>query len=272
MSESTVSEATATADETNEPAAIETERLTPAQRQRLLRPLNKNRVSKNPKGFSYISHNDSRAELIKTFGLCGFDLETLSVDQVSARAEESKFKNDDGSPRFKYSYIFRATVRLTVKDQHGNPLAVYTASGAGASNNLPSEGDAVDMAIKSAESEAFKRCVINLGDQYGLSLYDGGALESVGGSLVDSPAIQAASQQQAAPAAQAAPPTGNERDDFDTLKQAIRIVRDGDALTRVATRVQQAHIHRLITDEQRTKLLELGGARRKELAEAAPSR
>ena len=130
--------------------------------------------------------------------------------------------------------------------------------------------------------------MINLGDQYGLSLYDGGALESVGGSLVDSPAIQAAAPQQSAPALglngaepgapigtpgeDIPPPNSDPRDNFETLKQAIRIVNSGDALTRVATRVQTAHVHRYITDEDRTKLLELGAARRKALNEAAPSR
>lgn len=272
MSESTVSEATATAEETNEEPVV-TLRLTAAQRRRLLRPLNPHRVRKNPKGFAYLPHNDSRAELIKTFGLCGYDLETISVDQVSFRSNESNSR---------FWAVFRATVRLTVKDEHGNPLAVYTASGAGAAQNLPSEGDAVDMAIKGAESEAFKRCVINLGDQYGLSLYDDGALESVGGSLVDSPHLQAATAQQSAPAApqpvpaeqpaSQAPRSGDPRDDFETLKQAIGIVRDSESLTRVAIRVQTAHVHRLITDEERGKLLELGGTRRKELAEAAPSR
>lgn len=280
MSETTVSEATATAEETNEEPVV-TQRLTLAQRRRLLRPLNPQRVKKNPKGFSYIPHNDSRAELIKTFGLCGYDLETLSLEQVSARVTESKYKNDDGSPKYVYSYVFRATVRLTVKDEHGNPLAVLAASGAGGSTNLPSEPDAVDNAIKGAESEAFKRCVMNLGDQYGLSLYDHGALESVGGSLVDSPAIQAASPQTApAPAAPAEQPGPAQRpappkvadDTYEVLAKAIKTVQGGDALTGVATRVQNAHVHRIITDEQRAKLLESGAARRKELAEAAPSR
>lgn len=270
MSESTVSEATATAEETNEPAAIEATRLTLAQRQRLLRPLRQTRVKYRGK-FAYIPHNDSRAELIKTFGLCGYDLETVDLRQVSHRREGDRI-----------TCVWAATVRLTVKDTDGRPLAILSASGAGSSVNQPinAEGDAVDNAIKGAESEAFKRCVINLGDQYGLSLYDGGALESVGGSLVDSPAIQAAaSQQQSAPAAsqpapaeQPAPPTGNERDDFETLKQAIRIVRDGDALTRVATRVQQAHVRRLITDDERETLLSFGKEKRKELDNAVPSR
>ena len=31
------------------------------------------------------------------------------------------------------------------------------------------------MAIKTAETDAFKRAAINLGDQFGLSLYNGGS-------------------------------------------------------------------------------------------------
>jgi hypothetical protein len=290
MSESTVSEATATADETTD-EPVTTGRLTLAQRRRLLRPLNEKRIKKNPKGFSYIPHNDSRAELIKTFGLCGYDLETLSVDQVAARTSESQYKkNEDGSPKYVYSYVFRATVRLTVKDEHGGTLAIYTASGAGGSTNQPSETDAVDNAIKGAESEAFKRCAINLGDQYGLSLYDDGALESVGGSLVDSPVLQAAaptalppipvSQPTPAPVpAEAAPPRSFSRqaartaavdakDNFDVLREAIRIVRSGEALGNVAKRVVSAHSRQLISDRERDELTALGVARRKELSPA----
>jgi Rad52/22 family double-strand break repair protein len=176
-----MAEEAAVVEATEEP--VVTQRLTPAQRHRLLRPLDPRRVHKNPKGYSYIPHNDSRAELIKTFGLCGYALETLNLEQVSLRT-------NDAANRF--WVVYRATVRLTIKDEHGRPLVVYTASGAGSAQNQPNEGDAVDNAIKGAESEAFKRCVLNLGDQYGLSLYDDGALESVGGSLVDSPVIQAA--------------------------------------------------------------------------------
>jgi hypothetical protein len=34
------------------------------------------------------------------------------------------------------------------------------------------------MAIKTAESQAFKRAAINLGDQFGLGLYNGGSTAS----------------------------------------------------------------------------------------------
>ena len=36
-------------------------------------------------------------------------------------------------------------------------------------------GDAHDMAIKTAETQALKRAAINLGDQFGLSLYKKGS-------------------------------------------------------------------------------------------------
>ena len=41
------------------------------------------------------------------------------------------------------------------------------------------------MAIKTAESQAFKRCAINLGDQFGLSLYNNGGTASVVRAVLD---------------------------------------------------------------------------------------
>ena len=42
------------------------------------------------------------------------------------------------------------------------------------------------MAVKTAESDAFKRAAINLGDQFGLSLYNNGSLKPVvGRTLAD---------------------------------------------------------------------------------------
>ena len=42
-------------------------------------------------------------------------------------------------------------------------------------------GEAHDMAIKTAESDALKRAAINLGTQFGLSLYDEGSMKDVVG-------------------------------------------------------------------------------------------
>jgi hypothetical protein len=41
--------------------------------------------------------------------------------------------------------------------------------------NLPDVGEAHDMAVKTGESDAFKRAAINLGDNFGLSLYNNGS-------------------------------------------------------------------------------------------------
>jgi hypothetical protein len=60
-------------------------------------------------------------------------------------------------------------VKLTIHDDW--PKAIYTEAAIGDSQNNPSRADAHDMAIKTAESQAFKRCAVNLGDQFGLSLY-----------------------------------------------------------------------------------------------------
>ena len=49
--------------------------------------------------------------------------------------------------------------------------------GTGEAINQPSRGDAHDLALKSAVSGALKRCAKDLGDQYGLGLYDKGSLE-----------------------------------------------------------------------------------------------
>lgn len=45
--------------------------------------------------------------------------------------------------------------------------------------NLPDPGEAHDMAVKTAESDAFKRAAINLGDNFGLSLYNNGSVAPV---------------------------------------------------------------------------------------------
>src|SRR5206468_12576286 len=57
--------------------------------------------------------------------------------------------------------------------------------GTGTSPNLPDYGDAHDFAAKNAVSYALKRCATDLGDQFGLSLYNKGQLAPlVAGTLV----------------------------------------------------------------------------------------
>ena len=58
---------------------------------------------------------------------------------------------------------------------------------------MPSRGDAHDNAVKTAESQALKRMAINMGTQFGLSLYRDGQIEDVVRlTLVRPPAIDGA--------------------------------------------------------------------------------
>jgi recombination DNA repair RAD52 pathway protein len=54
----------------------------------------------------------------------------------------------------------------------------YTEAAVG-SAQLPQRGEAHDMAVKTAESDALKRAAINLGTQFGLSLYNNGSMRDV---------------------------------------------------------------------------------------------
>jgi hypothetical protein len=84
----------------------------------------------------------------------------------------------------RWTVAYRATMRLSI--QKGDcDEAIYTEAAVGDSQNNPSRADAHDMAIKTAESQAFKRCAINLGDQFGLSLYNAGGTGSVVRAVLD---------------------------------------------------------------------------------------
>jgi hypothetical protein len=89
-----------------------------------------------------------------------------------------------GKDAFKVAY--RASRRLVIRDQDGAHLCSHDGSAVGESV-MPDfkRGDAHDMAIKTAESQALKRAAINLGDQFGLSLYAKGSTGALVRAVVD---------------------------------------------------------------------------------------
>ena len=136
----------------------------------LLRKINPSRIEKRKQAgmnLSYLSQHDVRAHLIRIFGFGGFDLETLEVRPAFDY-------EDDG----KWHVGYQVTMRLTVKDEHGNTVCTYSESAVGASTQ-GRRAEAHDMALKTASSDAMKRCAINLGDQFGLSLYDNGSTNPI---------------------------------------------------------------------------------------------
>lgn len=154
---------------------------TTAQTEQLLKPISGQRVLRDGKGHSHVSQQDVTAHLIRVFGFGGFDTEIISVECVFEDAHVDK-KGEVTPGRFDVCY--RASLRLTVKDEAGRVVAQYE-DGSTATAQNQTRGDAHDLAYKSAISLAKKRAAINLGDQFGLSLYNKGQTDAlVRGTLV----------------------------------------------------------------------------------------
>jgi recombination DNA repair RAD52 pathway protein len=167
--------------------------LTYKQYETLSRPLNSTRIAKRSQGgqqLSYLESWDVRAHLIRIFGYGGFDAETVEYHLVDTREYMSK----GDQPKQMIEVIYSARVKLSVKDHHGWMFATYTECSCGsASGPVTMLGEHHDNALKTAVSDALKRCAINLGNQFGLSLYDKGSTRDViKGTLVkpDSPEVE----------------------------------------------------------------------------------
>lgn len=154
--------------------------LTTTQTEQLLKGVNPSRV-KILDGLSHMEAFDIRAHLIRIFGFANWDTRITETVLIY----EDFGKNSRG--RDSVNVAYRVGIELTVRDEDGNKLARYGDVATGESRGMPvtKRGDAHDMAMKTASSQALKRCAINLGDQFGLSLYNQGSTQPfVRGTLV----------------------------------------------------------------------------------------
>jgi len=142
----------------------------------LLKPIDPSRVSKDGKGFAHVEAWDIRRKMNQIFGIGSWSADVQQMQLVSEREVQGK----DGKTR--WSVIYRAQCVLRIGEMFGD-TASYTEWAAGDATN-PTLADAHDQAIKTAESQAFKRCAINLGDQFGLSLYMNGSTQAVVGEII----------------------------------------------------------------------------------------
>lgn len=143
------------------------------QYEQLLKPLNPKRVatrSQAGRSLSYLEAWDVKAHLIRVFGFCGWSADVRSADIAF---EE---KNEKGNWDVGYKVVLCLRIHNTTDSFLAE--ATYTEAAVG-SASLPRRGDAHDMAIKTAESDALKRAAINLGTQFGLSLYNDGSMHDV---------------------------------------------------------------------------------------------
>lgn len=146
--------------------------LTYEQQRVLMAALNPARVSHRDQGgrrLSFVEAFDIRATLIRVFGFGGFDAEVLEYRVEDVR-EVPKARGDGTN--------FRVTASARLRLHIPQLGATYTEVAA-SSQTGPELGEVLDFAIKSAESDALKRCATNLGTQFGLSLYDDGATSDI---------------------------------------------------------------------------------------------
>jgi hypothetical protein len=137
----------------------------------LLKGINELRVSKKD-GMSHLEAYDVRAHLTRIFGFGRWSETSLDLTMLYEQSKE-----EGQSVRWRAAY--RATQRLTIHAPSGLLVSTYDGSAAGTNFGwLPDtkRDETHDMAIKTAQSQALKRCAINLGDQFGLSLYKKGSL------------------------------------------------------------------------------------------------
>jgi recombination DNA repair RAD52 pathway protein len=158
-----------------------------AQINELLKPIEPSRVSKDGKGFSHVEAWDIRRTMNKIFGFGNWSSDVISMELISEREVQGK----DGKAR--WNVIYRAQCALVIGDVMRS-AASYTEWAAGDATN-PTLADAHDQAIKTAESQALKRCAVNLGDQFGLSLYNNGSVQATVGEFIgqthkDSPRVE----------------------------------------------------------------------------------
>lgn len=137
------------------------------QYDQLMKPLHASRIAKRSggggKSLSYLEAWDVKAHLIRIFGFGGFSADVI---ESTLAYEEQGERN--------WSVGYKVVLRLTIPSLE----ATYTEAAIG-SAQLPQRGEAHDMAIKTAESDALKRAAINLGTQFGLSLYNDGDTKDV---------------------------------------------------------------------------------------------
>jgi hypothetical protein len=170
--------------------------LTPDQYNFLASPLHPGRVQK-ANGHSHLAAWDIRRHLIRCFGFASWTVETLHLDlvrELEHPPESVKYANGGTNNRVIWTVVYRAEVRLTLLSEDGDELAHYDDAAAGDAVNQPSLGDAHDLAMKTALSQALKRCAVNLGDQYGLSLYKAGEAGASVMRTLTAPADSAAAE------------------------------------------------------------------------------
>lgn len=125
---------------------------------------------KQPGGpnLSYIEGWHAINEANRIFGFGSWERELMKLERTNCDLVDVT-KNNRTEKQWRVGYL--ATVRITVHGEGGSRHRDGTGfgSGYGKDNQL---GEAVESAVKEAETDAMKRALSTFGNQFGLALYD----------------------------------------------------------------------------------------------------
>lgn len=157
----------------------------------LLADIDDSRVHKT-QGQDHLESWDVRATLTRIFGFGGWSSQMIRPATLVFDVDAKIGK--DEAPGKHVAYI--ATVRLTVTSPDGLMTICHEGSAIGDSKmGVKNRGDCHDMAVKTAESQALKRAAMNLGTQFGLSLYNDGSRVDVVAPMVDGVAPEPSAEE-----------------------------------------------------------------------------
>ncbi len=145
------------------------------QEQQCMRPLSQGAVeSRKGPGSStldYVSQHYVRRRLCEVFGPMGFDTETRMSHVYGPTLVEETRKGRNGEYQYKkWTTVYEATVRITARTPDGKvTVKEGTAAGVGEDGQI---GWSTHLAVTEAETDALKRAAMQLGDSFGLALYD----------------------------------------------------------------------------------------------------
>lgn len=136
----------------------------PKQTNELAAPLNKAVVKQNPRGFDYVEAWHAIAEANRIFGFDAWSRETVQLTETNRDLLELKGGN---GPYTQWRVGYIAKVRI----EAGGVVREGTGFGSGMAKP-EALGDAIESAVKEAESDAMKRALMTFGNPFGLALYD----------------------------------------------------------------------------------------------------
>ena len=118
----------------------------------------KTRVS-DGRELSYVEGWFAIAEANRIFGFDGWDRETVEAKCIQTRETRGTF-----------SVVYTVRVRVTVQSAERLVVREGCGTGEGRGSHL---GEAHDLALKAAETDATKRALVTFGKAFGLALYAG---------------------------------------------------------------------------------------------------